>query len=410
MTAEGSLRNSDERLAIEGGTPVRPTPMPPRYALGPDEERMIAEVIAHYRARGLDPGFQDHFEKRYTEAFAQSLGGGYADAVATGTISLFVALAALEIPPGSEILVSPITDPGTLSAIILNRLTPRLVDAQPGSYNLGAEEFIARIGPKVAGAIVVHSIGQAAPVAEIVEIAHRHGVRVLEDCSQSHGATWRGKKVGTFGDIAAFSTMYRKAHAAGGSSGLVFTRDLALHHRALAYADRGKPRWRGDYDDRDPRMFMFPALNLHSDEISCGIGCASLARLDDTIRRRQAFVDEFSKRLGEKSATCTPYPHSSADSPFVVPVMLDPARVTCDTITFAEAVRAEGIPLNTCYRYLVVEWPWIHPYLADDFDTPVARKVRDGSFVLYVNENYSSAEAIDAVAAIVKVERHFRRS
>jgi dTDP-4-amino-4,6-dideoxygalactose transaminase len=383
--------------------------MPPRFALGPDEERMISEVIRHYRAQGLDPGFQGHFEQLYTDAFAASLGGGYADAVASGTIALYCALAALDLPEGSEVLVSPITDPGTLSAIILNRLKPRLVDSQSDSYNIGAETFAERIGPAVKAACVVHSLGQAAPIDGIVAAAQEHGIPVLEDCSQSHGARWHGRQVGTFGDIAAFSTMYRKAHAAGGTSGLVYTRNLDLHRRGLAHADRGKPRWRDDFDDRDPRSFLYPALNLHSDEISCGIGYSSLGRLGDTIARRLTFAREFTRLLTEASDVCRPYSRSDEDSPFVVPVFLDRAQVRCDTITFAEAVRAEGIPLNTCYRYLVAEWPWVRPYLADSFETPAAREVRDRSFVLYVNENYGRCEAADAVEAIVKVERSFRR-
>ena len=409
MSPESPARHPVATLAIDGGAPVRTTPMPARHALGAEEDRMIAEAIGYYRARGLDPGFQDHFEALYTDAFAKSLGGGYADAVASGTLALYVALAALELPEGSEVLVSPITDPGTLSAIILNRLKPRLVDSRPDSYNVGVEEFARRIGPAVKAAIIVHSIGQAAPIGPIVEEAHRRGIRVLEDCSQSHGACWQGRPIGTFGDIAAFSTMYRKPHMAGGSSGVVYTRDLDMHHLALAYADRGKPRWRDDHDDRDPRSFLFPALNVHSDEISCAIGVASLGRLGETIRRRLDFVDECARLLVERSTACTPYAHSRADSPFVVPVILDPAKVSCNTVAFAEAVRAEGIPLNTRYRYVVAEWPWVHKYLADDFATPVAFSIRDRSFALYVNENYGAAEAADVVEAIVKVERHYRR-
>src|SRR5919205_679089 len=137
--------NVDARLAILGGEPVRKHPMPMRAALGPAEERIIKEVIEYYRERGLDPGYQGEFETRYTDAFVEQMGGGYADAVATGTAALFVAIAALQLPPGSEVIVSPITDPGSISAIILNGLVPRLADATPGSYGMGVEEFVARI-------------------------------------------------------------------------------------------------------------------------------------------------------------------------------------------------------------------------------------------------------------------------
>jgi perosamine synthetase len=408
MKGDGQRCSGDTTLAINGGTPVRRTPMPPRLAIGPDEERMIAEVLAYYRQRGLDPGYQGYFEQRYCDAFVAMMGGGYADAVATGTAALYVAVAALELPPESEVLVSPITDPGTLSAIILNRLTPRLIDSMPDNYNAGAAEFAKRIGSKVKAAIIVHSIGQAAPIEAIVAEAHRHGIRVIEDCSQSHGACWGDKPIGVFGDIAAFSTMYRKAHIAGASGGLVYSRDLDLYRQALAHADRGKPRWAKDFNDRNPATFLFPALNLHTDEISCAIGYASLARLRETICRRQAFVTEFYRQLGELATICAPYPHSDADSPFIVPVVVETGRISCSKTAFAEAVYAEGIGLTPHYMYVVRDWPWIRPYLADDFDTPVARAIRDRTFALYVNENYGTEEATDAVKAIVKVEQHFR--
>src|ERR1043166_8226028 len=151
-------------LAIHGGDPVRKTPMPPRIALGEDERRMVLEVLDHYAERKTDPGYQGHFEKIYTDAFVEMMGGGYADAVATGTSALYIAVAALELPKGSEVLISPITDPGSLSAIILNGLKPRLMDSMPDNYNVGPEQFAARIGPNVSAAMIVHSVGYAAPI------------------------------------------------------------------------------------------------------------------------------------------------------------------------------------------------------------------------------------------------------
>src|ERR1700751_5156542 len=178
----------NEKLAIHGGERVRRERMPPRLALGDEEVRMIQEVIAYYREEQVGPGYQGPFEKLYTDAFVSMMGGGYADAVATGTASLFVGLAALDLPKGSEVLVSPITDPGTLSAIILNGLKPRLCDSRPDSYNIGPEQVRERLGPNVSAIIVVHAAGQAAEVDKIVADAHARGVKVLEDCSQAHGA------------------------------------------------------------------------------------------------------------------------------------------------------------------------------------------------------------------------------
>jgi perosamine synthetase len=402
-------RRTEARLAIHGGDPVRMQPMPARTALGTAEAAAIQDVIAYYRERRLDPGYQGEFEKRYTDAFVEQMGGGYADAVATGTAALFVAVAALGLPEGSEVIVSPITDPGSLSAIILNRLVPRIADSEPGRYSMGVEQFVARIGPKVSAVMVVHSIGQPANIAEIVKEAHARGIRVIEDCSQSHGAKVNGRPVGTFGDIAAFSAMYRKAHIAGGSGGIVFSRDRDLYHQALAHADRGKPRWREDFSDYDPNGFLFPALNLHTDEISCGIGYVSLTRLQDTILRRLVFVAELTGKMRDRCELCRPYGYSPSDSPFIYPVIVDVDRTTCSKIEFARAVLAEGIGLNPHYQYLVADWPWLKPYLADEFNTPNARDIRDRSFCLYLNENYGLSEASDCAAAMVKVERYFAR-
>ncbi len=396
-------------LAIHGGERVRQTPMPPRLALGDGERTMILAVLDYYRERNVDPGYEGHFEKMYCRAFAEMMGGGYADAVATGTSSLYIAVAALDLPKGSEVLVSPITDPGSLAAIVLNGLKPRLMDCKPGSYNVGPEQFAERITSNVTGAMIVHAAGQAAEIDKIVEIARARSIKVIEDCAQSHGALLRAKRVGTFGDIAAFSTMYRKAHMTGPSGGVVFTKDLELHRLAVAHADRGKPRWRDDFSDRDPSAYLFPALNHNTDEISCAIGLASLARLRSTIIGRLAFVSDFVARLVDASEVCTPYPFSPTDSPFFYPVMVDCRAITCSKIEFAEAVRAEGIDLNPHYRFVVSDWPYIRRHLADDFDVPNAHDICDRSFNLYLNERYGEREARDAVKAIIKVEKHFRK-
>ncbi|MGO9698369.1 MAG: DegT/DnrJ/EryC1/StrS family aminotransferase [Xanthobacteraceae bacterium] len=403
-------RTPNAALAIHGGERVRKTPMPARLALGENERQMVLAVLDYYRERNLDPGYEGHFEQTYCRAFAEMMGGGYADAVATGTSALYIAIAALDLPKGSEVIISPITDPGSLAAIVLNGLKPRLADSKPGSYNIGVEQFAARITPNVKGAMIVHAAGQATEIDKIVEVAQAHGIKVVEDCAQAHGAMVRAKRVGVFGDIAAFSTMYRKAHMTGPSGGVVFTRNLELHRLAVAHADRGKPRWRDDFSDRDPSAYLFPALNHNTDEISCAIGLASLGRLRSTIVSRLAFVSDFVARLVDASTVCSPYPFSPTASPFFYPVMVDCNAITCSKTEFAEAVRAEGVDLNPHYKFVVSDWPYIRPYLADDFDAPNAHDICDRSFNLYLNEHYGEREARDIVKAIVKVEKHFAKT
>ena len=172
---------------------------------------------------------------------------------------------------------------------------------------------------------------------------------------------------------------------------------------ALAHADRGKPRWRSDFDDRDPSGYLFPALNLHTDEISCAIGIASLARLPGSIAARMAFVRGVEDGLAS-SGVCRPYPATDGDSPFIYPVVVDQSRLRCDKTAFAEAVLAEGIGLSPHYKYLVRDWEWLRPYLADGFDAVNARAIRDVTFCLYLNEKYGLREAKDVALALAKVE------
>ncbi len=408
--AELEARIIDAKLAITGGKPVRSRPMPARIAFGPAEIAMLEQAINYYRERNADPGYQDAFEKLYTDEFVAMMGGGYADSVATGTASVYIALAALNLPKGSEVIVSPITDPGTLGAITMNGLRPRLADSRPNDYNMGVQQFLDRIAPNVSAVLVVHAIGQATDIDHITQEAHAKGIRVIEDCSQSHGAQLFGRQVGSFGDVAAFSTMCRKSHISGGSGGMVYTRDLDIFRNALAHADRGKPRWIPGFDDRNPETFLFPAMNWNTDELSCAIGLASLRRLRDTIIRRLAFVSELAALMSEMVTMFSMLPWRPTDSPFVLPVFVDPARSQRNKVEIAEAVRGEGIGLNPHYRYVVAEWPWLKPYLADEFNTPEAVSSRNRSFCLYVNENYGSEEAMDVAATLLKVDRAFGKA
>ena len=195
----------------------------------------------------------------------------------------------------------------------------------------------------------------------------------------------------------------------GGAGGVVFTNDIDLHHRALAMADRGKPSWQPDFDDRNPNQFLFPALNFHTDEISCAIGVSSLQRLRQTLLKRLTFLAKVTGRLNDRAKICKPFGYTPNDAPFVYPIVVDLESIACSKEHFANAVLAEGIRLNPHYRYLVSDWPWLKRYLPDDFNTPNARATANSSFMLYLNESYGNSEAADCAKAIVKVENCFTR-
>jgi perosamine synthetase len=397
-----------DKLAINGGSRVREAPMPARKAFGPAEIELINELINYYNDLPIDPPYHGEYENRFCKEYVTHMGGvGYANAVATGTGAVFVALEALELPKGSEVILPGVVDAGPLNCIIYQGLKPVIADTKPYSYNMGVEQFLAMTTKNTSAVIAVHCGGEPLEIDLIVKEAKSLGIKVLEDCSQAPGASYKGAKVGTFGDISATSTMYRKSLTTGGSGGLIFSNNIKLHHKAISYADRGKALWSKDYDIRNPGSHLFPALNWNTDELSCAIGLASLRRLDETIENRRKYCEGVTKSLEKTSKFCRAYYFNYEYSPFFLPIVIDEEKITCTKEQFALAVQAEGIDLNPDYKFLVQDWEWARAHIPRDVFTPNALRMRGGSFNLFVNEKYGQKEVTDTVAAIVKVEEYY---
>ena len=395
-------------LAINGGTPLRSHPMPPRVAFGPTEEAELMACISHYRSLGQDPPYSGKWNKMFSEAFAEYQGGGHALPVSSGTAAVYVALASLEIPPGSVVLTSPVTCSGVISAIHALRLRPLVVDAAKNSFNIDAQTVQSRLVDDVRAIVVTHSGGEPVDVPSIAKVLGSKNIAIVEDCSQATGAELNGEKVGTWGHTSAFSTMYRKNLAAGASSGLVFTKNFDLYRRALSYSDRGKPLWRLDLNLNNPGNDLFPALNWNSSEMSNAIGLASLRRLDDTNRRRRLFLEMLIKELHSSNSVCYPSNFHNGFAPFYFPLFIHASRVRVTTEQFALALQSEGIPLGAKYGCVVSAWPWVDGIVADSFAPVNALSTRDRSFNLHLNENYGEPEVADIVASIAKVANFYR--
>ena len=186
-----------------------------------------------------------------------------------------------------------------------------------------------RVSTDTAAIVIVHSAGTSVPeLQSIIECCQSQKIRIVEDCSQAHGATFNGEPVGSFGDVAAFSTMYRKAHISGGCGGIVYTKDNEIFKAATAHADRGKPRWKEGFDDRNPEEFLYPALNFHTDEISCGIGISSLNRLKSSVEKRLEFLKSVVDLIQKNSKVCFTPPHNPEASPFYFPIYVDAKKST----------------------------------------------------------------------------------
>jgi len=405
------MMTEKQTLAINGGPKVRTQPLPPRRLMGEDELKAIGLVFQRSWETGVDFGYQGEFERRYTEAFSTYQGGGYSDGVCSGTAAVYVALASLELEAGAEVVVSPVTDPGSVSPVLLLGFGLAVADAAPGSFNVGEKEFEAALTPHTRAAIITHSGGRPAEISGISEIASKRGIRIIEDCSQAHGARIQGQRVGTFGDLAAFSTMFSKNHTTGGTGGVVFTREEGLYWKVRAYADRGKAFHDRAFNPKNASEFQFPALNLNMDELSAAIGISTLGKLDDILERRRATSARIDELLLQRSRVIhpVPLPQGVEPSPFFHTVEVDINAISVGKQEFAEAVSAEGIGINPHYDYLVADWPWVRKYLPEGTDTPQARAFRGRTFNILFHEQYTEREVDDIVNAIIKVENAYKR-
>jgi len=204
-----------------------------------EQVNAVAEVLRSGRVNQWTGSEVWAFEQDY----AQHLGRAHAVALMNGTVALELALKAIGVGPGDEVITTPRTFIASAGTVVLQGATPVFADVDRDSGNITAETIEAALTPRTKAIIVVHLAGWPADMTSIVKLAEAHGLAVIEDCAQAHGAQHAGRPVGTFGDAAAFSFCQDKIITTGGEGGLVALDDEAGWRLAWAYKDHGK-----DYD------------------------------------------------------------------------------------------------------------------------------------------------------------------
>ena len=412
---------STETPAILGGPKTKPGPWPKRRLFGEEEKAAVMDLFDRC-LRNSDPiGYSGPEERAYCEEFSALLGGGFADGVNSGTNALFVALAALDLPPYSEVIVPPITDAGGAMPVAILNGIPVPADCAPGGFNAGPAEIEARITPRTRAIIVMHAAGLPVDMDGVLEVARRHNLPVVEDCAQAHGSTYKGRPVGTFGHTAAFSTMFGKTHAFGGQGGVVFTKDETRWQRIRELADRGKPCGRA------PGVRNVVAtLNFNTDELHCVIGRAQLKKLPVMMRRRREIGNRIATACRGLEAIRMVEGITGSDPVYWFVVFKYPEnRFRVGKAEFVAALQAEGIPFEADYNFLPMqyEWarnrhclgtsghPWNSPQYTGDpatpYPTPVAEEMIRTHFRLPINEGIDDETVDQVVRALAKIERHF---
>jgi len=397
---------ADDALALEGGTPVRTAVLPPWPVFEEDEIEATADVLRSGRVNYWT-GVQG---RRFEEEFAECVGCRYAVAVANGTVALELALHALGIGPGDEVVVTSRSFVASASCCLICGAVPVFADVDPVSQNVTAESIQAVLTPRTKAIIPVHLAGWPCEMDSILELARRRGLKVIEDCAQAHGATYRGRPAGSFGDAAAFSFCQDKILTTGGEGGMLTTNGRAIWERAWSFKDHGKS-WDAVHRQDPSGVFKWvhesPGTNWRMTEMQAAIGRAALPKLGHWIALRRRNAGILHDRLARLPALRTAIPPDYVGHgyyryyAFVRPECL---RSGWSRDRIVQAVRAEGIPCGSgacpeIYREQAFQGRKLRPAARH----PVARQLGETSLMLPVHPTLGRRDMVDVCGAVEKV-------
>jgi dTDP-4-amino-4,6-dideoxygalactose transaminase len=400
-------------LAMDGGPKTREKPWHPWPVWDETEEKALLDVL-HSGQWWMVGGER---VKEFEEAFARFHDAKHAVCVTNGTAALEVALRALGIGCGDEVIVPPYTFIATASSVLAVSATPVFVDIEPGSLNMDQSKIEAAITPRTKAIIPVHIAGGPADMDGILEVARKHDLRVIEDAAQAHGAEWKGRKVGALGDMGTFSFQASKNLNAG-EGGVIVTNDDDLADRAWSVANVGRTK--------SGKWYEHHVLggNFRLTEWQGAILLAQLSRLADQTRRRNENAGYLTERLsaitGIKPLPRDPRVTSHAYHLFVF--RYDPDKFGGRSREeFIRAVNAEGVPCTAGYvplykevvfqRKTVGQGAWCQAsshidYAAYEAQCPVCEEVcQDAVWIIQHLLLGPREDMDDIVAAVGKIQR-----
>ena len=395
-------------LAIDGGEPLRSAAFAPWPWF---DEEVIEAAIQPLHSGKVNYWTGDQGQ-RFEAEYAASIGCKHAVVVANGTVALELALYALGIGPGDEVIVASRTFIASASCIVMRGATPVMADVDRDSQNITADTVRASITPRTKAIIAVHLAGWPCDMDAILSIARDHGLKVIEDCAQAHGAGYKGRPVGSMGHINAFSFCQDKIMSLGGEGGLVTSNYTELSSSAWAYKDHGKS-YDAVFNRSHPDGFRWLhesfGTNWRITEMQSAMGRVLLRRLPEMVERRRRYAAILNQRFSEMSALrVTLAPADVLHSYYKYYVFLRPERLragwTRDRVT--EAVSAEGIPCfsGSCSEiYLEKAFP---PEMRPPHRLPVAKELGETSLMFLVHPTLSETDMQDTADAVEKVLAH----
>ncbi len=347
---------------------------------------------------------------KFQEEFAAACNVKHAIALSNGTVALELAVKALGIGPGDEVIVTPRTFIASASCIALQKAKPVFADVDFQSQNVNAATIREAITPRTKAIIAVHLAGWPCEMDGIMELAHEHGLKVIEDCAQAHGARYKGKPVGCFGHVAAFSFCQDKIMTTGGEGGMLLTNDEDIWSFCWAYKDHGKC-YDAIYNRQHPPGYRWIhesfGTNWRMTEMQAAIGRVQLRKLANWTERRKRNADILTEAFLNIPALRVTIPPDHISHAyykyyvFVKPEMLQPGWNRERIII---AINAEGIPcLTGSCSEIYLEKAFDADGMRPEKRLPVAEKLGDTAMMFLVHPTLSEKDMWNMVKAVEKV-------
>ncbi len=336
---------------------------------------------------------------KFEQEFARRMDMPHAVSASSCTTALHLALAALGVGLGDEVLVPDFTFPASANAVLYVGAKPVFVDIDPQTYNLDPSLLASLIGPKTKAMLAVHTFGNPADMLAVIKIAREHGIPLVEDAACAHGAVLDGRPVGSFGDVSCFSFHARKVMTTG-EGGMLLARDAQVADRARRLATHGiAPAWtREKSASFAPPSFEQLGYNFRLSDIAAAIGLAQLDKLDAMVRRRRALAAHYDARLASLDGVVPQKSMPSAQSAYQSYVVRLPAGVRRDKVI--DCMREAGIQ-TTLGTYAC----HVQPVYGSTQSCPVSRQVFEHSLALPLYHELSESQAdlvVDALADSIR--------
>lgn len=348
------------KLAITGGEPLRKTPFTAWPMATKEEADALQDVLTSTKWGGQP--FPGKHAASFAKRFAEVHTAKYAQCVSTGTVAIQAALKAVGIRPGDEVIVPAYTWEGTVGPVLLLNAVPVFVDVDPETYCLDAKLIEKAITPKTKVILPVHLGMRFADMDEILRIAQKHHLKVIEDCAHAHGGMWKGKGAGSMGDLGAFSFQSSKLITSG-EGGAVITNNLEYMELVQSYINAGRASLTDQFHHR------IVGFNYRLGEFQAAVLGPQLERLPQQAAIRQKNMKHFESRLQNTPGIgfLKPEPRITGTAPYGYVLKYFAEKVKeIPRAAFVAALQLEGIPCDGLF-YEPVYKSSLFPVDAADF-------------------------------------------